>query len=57
MKYVFCPVCGHKLLEGAAGSQVRVKCAKCKEIVEVAITETNINLLPLSSKQSISSRE
>lgn len=52
MKFVFCPVCGHKLLEGATGSRVRAKCSKCKEILEVTITDAGINLLPLSGKQA-----
>ena len=51
MKFVFCPVCGHKLLEGDVGSRVRAKCSKCKQVLEVSITETLVNLLPVSGKQ------
>lgn len=49
MKYVNCPVCGHKLLEGKEHSCVRVKCSKCKTIVEVIIGENNVALTPLSA--------
>lgn len=49
MKYVNCPVCGHKLLEGKENSCVRVKCNKCKTIVEVSIGENNVALTPLSA--------
>ncbi len=47
MKYVNCPVCGHKLLEGKAQSCVRVKCSKCKTIVEVSIGDNNVALAPI----------
>ena len=49
MKYVNCPVCGHKLLEGKEHSCVRVKCSKCKTIVEVSIGENNVALTPLAA--------
>lgn len=35
MKFVNCPQCGRKLLEGENGSSVTVKCNKCKSIVKV----------------------
>ena len=47
MKYVNGPVCGHKLLEGKAQSCVRVKCSKCKTIVEVSIGDNNVALAPI----------
>lgn len=37
MKYVNCPVCGGKLLEGEEGSRVVVKCAKCGRLAEAVI--------------------
>lgn len=37
MKYVNCPVCGGKLLEGEEGSRVVVKCAKCGRLSEAVI--------------------
>lgn len=49
MRFVNCPICGHKLLEGNSGSIVRVKCNKCKSIVEVNISENNINVVPIKS--------
>ena len=48
MKYVNCPVCGHKLLEGKEQSCVRVKCSKCETIVEVSIGDNNVALAPLN---------
>ena len=44
MKYVGCPQCGHKLLEGENGSRVAVKCNKCKAIVTVEIKEDAVKL-------------
>ena len=37
MKFVNCPHCGHKLLEGENGSSVNVKCSKCKSVVNVIL--------------------
>ncbi len=47
MKFVNCPICGHKLLEGDDGSVVKVKCNKCKSIVEVGIFKDNITVVPI----------
>ena len=44
MKYVNCPQCGHKLLEGEQGSCVVVKCNKCKSIVQVTIQSNAVKL-------------
>lgn len=44
MKFVSCPKCGHKLLEGEKGSNVNVKCNKCKSIISVKINENTVNL-------------
>ncbi len=46
MKYVYCPICGHKLLEGQDGSRVNVKCNKCKSIIEVSILTENVTVTP-----------
>lgn len=48
MKFVFCPVCGHKLLEGKNGSLVQVKRNKCKNIIEVGISEEQITVTPIN---------
>lgn len=44
MKFVNCPKCGHKLLEGENGSFVNVKCNKCKSIVSVKIQGDSVSL-------------
>lgn len=49
MKFVNCPICGHKLLEGHDGSVVKVKCNKCKSIVEVSILKENITVIPVKT--------
>lgn len=49
MKFVGCPVCGHKLLEGEANSCVQVKCNKCKSVVKVTIGDDYIKLTPLKT--------
>ncbi len=47
MKYVSCPVCGHKLLEGETNSYVKVKCTKCKTVSEVKITDKGVDVAPV----------
>ena len=44
MKFVNCPQCGHKLLEGENGSIVNVKCNKCKSIVSVKLHDDTVTL-------------
>ena len=48
MKFVNCPQCGHKLLEGESGSSVNVKCNKCKSIVSVKIRGDSVSLSVIS---------
>lgn len=50
MKYVYCPICGHKLLEGHDGSVVKLKCNKCKNIIEVSILKANITVAPIKTE-------
>ncbi len=52
MKYVSCPVCGHKLLEGEPDSLVKVKCGKCKTIVQVTIGKECIGVNPVFNSAS-----
>lgn len=52
MKFVYCPICGHKLLEGHDGSLVKVKCNKCKSILEVNILKENITVIPIKTDTS-----
>lgn len=52
MKYINCPICGHKLLEGNDNSLVRVKCNKCKAVVEVAISSGAVALKPITASLS-----
>ncbi len=49
MKYVYCTICGHKLLEGHDGSSVKVKCSKCKSILEVNILNQNTTVTPIKT--------
>ncbi len=49
MKFVYCPICGHKLLEGQDGSNVKVKCNKCKSIIEVSILKEHITVIPIKT--------
>lgn len=44
MKYIYCPQCGRKLLEGEEGSSVQVKCTKCGLLVKASIAASEINL-------------
>ena len=44
MKFINCPSCGHKLLEGENGSTVNVKCNKCKSIVHVNLRNDMVHL-------------
>ena len=53
MRFVSCPQCGHKLLEGQNGSCVTVKCNKCKAIVTVKIEEDAVKL----STQNLNKKE
>lgn len=50
MKFVYCPICGHKLLEGSDPSDVKVKCSKCKTIVRVKIANNSVGVAPVSDK-------
>lgn len=52
MKYVYCPICGHKLLEGHDGSIVRLKCNKCKNIITVSILNGNITVAPIKNENN-----
>ena len=56
MKYVNCPICGHKLLEGDDYSRVRVKCNKCKTIAEVFIGEKGVEVLPVKPIAPVESK-
>ncbi len=49
MKFVYCPICGRKLLEGKDGSLVNVKCNKCKSILEVTISQQNVTVVPIKA--------
>ena len=51
MKFVNCPKCGHKLLEGESGSCVNVKCNKCKSVVNVKLHENTVNLSVISCNE------
>lgn len=56
MKFVNCPLCGHKLLEGENGSNVKVKCNKCKSVVNVTLNDDSVSLNVVSGdipKQTI----
>lgn len=50
MKYINCPQCGGRLLEGEEGSHVAIKCAKCGTVFEVFIGKEQIEI-SLRSKQ------
>ena len=52
MIFVSCPACGQKLLEGEAGSRVRLKCNKCGGIVEVKLEEAGVNLTVKEKKEA-----
>lgn len=42
MKYVNCPECGHKLMEGEECNNVQVKCTKCGAIIKASITASEV---------------
>ena len=42
MKYVNCPECGHKLMEGEECNNVQVKCTKCGPIIKASITASEV---------------
>lgn len=50
MKYAYCPVCGHKLLEGNEPSNVKVKCSKCKTIIAVRIAHDGVGVVPAKNQ-------
>ncbi len=52
MKYVNCPECGHKLMEGEECSNVQVKCVKCGAIVKANITANEI-LIKVKEKPAV----
>ena len=37
MLYINCPMCGKKLFEGEAGSNVKVKCGHCEKLFSVKL--------------------
>lgn len=60
MKYVNCPVCGGKLLEGEEGSRVVVKCAKCGRLSEAVIGGESVTVTlrsPGTDKDAKSARK
>lgn len=44
MKYVNCPECGHKLMEGEECNNVQVKCTKCGAIIKASITASEVQI-------------
>lgn len=42
MKYVNCPECGHKLMEGEECNNVQVKCTKCGAIIKASIKASEV---------------
>ena len=44
MKYVSCPQCGGRLMEGEKGSHVVIKCVKCNGLFDVYINEDRIEI-------------
>lgn len=57
MKFVNCPQCGHKLLEGESGSNVNVKCNKCKSIVNVKLLDDTVSLSVVSDTTTQPTRQ
>ena len=46
MKYINCPNCGSRLLEGDDGSHIVLKCCKCSKLFEVTVNMAGVSVIP-----------
>ena len=40
-----CPKCGRKLMESSITELIRIKCPKCKEIIDIKVTNEGARTL------------
>lgn len=45
MTHICCPKCGHRLMNGNDGNNIKTKCSKCKSEIIATFNDKEINLV------------
>ena len=52
--YANCPVCAHKLMKGANGTQADIRCERCKNLVSIRIEDGTVTVGLVDEEKEIS---